>query len=98
MYLEVYFFNWTNPDDVKTKNGTKPHFVEMGPYTFSEVHERVNLVWNANNTVTYEQRRTWHFVPELSKGTLDDQVTNLNVITLVSNKQAESYFHPFLHI
>uniref|UniRef100_A0A182QLD0 Scavenger receptor class B n=1 Tax=Anopheles farauti TaxID=69004 RepID=A0A182QLD0_9DIPT len=82
MYLEIHLFNWTNPDEVARNRSAKPHFVEMGPYTFSELHERVNLVWNDNATVTYEQRRTWHFVPELSNGTLDDQVTNLNVITL----------------
>ncbi|XP_053675848.1 protein croquemort-like [Anopheles nili] len=82
MYLEIYFFNWTNADEVIANRTVKPHVVEMGPYTFAELHERVKLVWNENNTVTYQQRRTWHFEPELSNGTLDDNVTNLNIITL----------------
>ncbi|XP_052868749.1 protein croquemort-like [Anopheles cruzii] len=81
MYLEVYFFNWSNAH-LHADASVKPHFTEMGPYTFSEVHERVNLMWNTNNTVTYNQRRTWHFVPELSNGSLDDSITNLNVISL----------------
>lgn len=82
MYLEIYLFNWTNPGDIQRYPEVKPHFEEMGPYVFHEVHERVNLVWNDNNTVTFNQRRTWHFDPELSRGSLNDTVTNLNAISL----------------
>lgn len=82
MYLEIYLFNWTNPQDLFKYPAVKPHFVEMGPYVFHEVHDRVNLQWNKNSTVTFNQRRTWNFNPELSKGSLDDTVTNLNVISL----------------
>lgn len=84
MYLEVYLFNWTNPQDLDKFPTVKPHFEEMGPYVFHEVHDRINLEWNENNTVTFNQRRTWNFDPELSWGSLDDTVTNLNVISLVS--------------
>lgn len=82
MYLEVYLFNWTNPQDLDKFPTVKPHFEEMGPYVFHEVHDRINLEWNENNTVTFNQRRTWNFDPELSRGSLDDTVTNLNVISL----------------
>lgn len=82
MFLEVYLFNWTNPEDLGKFPEVKPHFQEMGPYVFHEVHERKNLMWNTNNTVTFNQRRTWHFDPVLSNGSLDDTVTNLNVISL----------------
>lgn len=76
-------FNWTNPDEVENPE-VKPHFVEMGPYVFLEKHKRVNITWNAqNNTVSYNQIRTWHFVPEKSNGSLSDVVTNVNVITAV---------------
>lgn len=37
-----------------------------------------------NDTVSYDQIRTWHFVPEMSNGTLDDNVTSVNVIAAVS--------------
>jgi scavenger receptor class B, member 1 len=33
IYLEIFFFNWTNPGDV-TNHSIKPHFTEMGPYVF----------------------------------------------------------------
>lgn len=84
MYLEIKMFNWTNPDQVQNLK-IKPHFVEMGPYVFLEKHKRVNVTWNAENgTVSYNQIRTWHFVPEKSNGSLADVVTNVNVITAVS--------------
>lgn len=34
IYLEIFMFNWTNPDDVHN-TATKPHFTEMGPYVFT---------------------------------------------------------------
>lgn len=84
MFLEVYLFNWTNPGDLDQYPNVKPNFEEVGPYVFHEVHERVNLIWNSNDTITFNQRRTWHFDPDRSKGSLDDTITNLNVISLVS--------------
>lgn len=78
-------FNWTNPDELLDPN-VKPHLVEMGPYVFMEKHKRVNVQFNTNNdTVSFNQIRTWHFVPEMSNGTLDDYVTNVNVIAAVRN-------------
>lgn len=84
MYLEIRLFNWTNPDQVHN-HSVKPHFIEMGPYVFLEKHTRVNLTWNLNNgTVAYNQSRTWHYVPELSNGSLTDEVTNINTMAAVS--------------
>jgi hypothetical protein len=31
-----------------------------------------------------DQLKTWHFLPELSKGSLDDQITTINIIALAS--------------
>lgn len=33
IYMEIYFFNWTNPEQVHNHT-IKPSFVEMGPYVF----------------------------------------------------------------
>ncbi|XP_055598706.1 protein croquemort-like [Uranotaenia lowii] len=82
MYLEIYLFNWTNPDDLHLYPTVKPHFQELGPYVFREVHERTKLIWNSNNTVTFNQRRFWNFEPDRSNGSLNDTVTNLNVVSL----------------
>lgn len=75
-------FNWTNSDEVHNLD-VKPILKEMGPYVFLEHHKRTNLTWNDNGTVTFNQIRTWQFRPELSNGSLDDEITNLNVISAV---------------
>lgn len=83
MFAEFYMFNWTNPGEVR--DGTKkPHFVEMGPYVFEEVHTRDDVQFFENATVAFNQTRMWHFREDLSNGGLDDQVTNLNTIAMVS--------------
>lgn len=85
MYMEFNFFNCTNAKEVVDSKWTiKPAFEECGPYTFSEHHIRVNVEWNDNGTVNYQQKRIWHFLPERSKGNLSDKITNLNVIAAVS--------------
>ncbi|KAI5633917.1 CD36 family domain-containing protein [Phthorimaea operculella] len=43
--------------------------------------EEKNLTWvNENNTVTYYSEKTWHFVPEMSNGSLSDMVTTINPV------------------
>ncbi|CAL8102203.1 unnamed protein product [Orchesella dallaii] len=82
VYLEFNFFNWTNPDDILDPDPDvrRPKFVELGPYVFKEFRKKVVLGWHENNeTVTFLQNRTWHFEPGLSRGSLDDVVTTLNV-------------------
>lgn len=75
-------FNWTNSDELMSP-GVKPILVECGPYVFLESHKRSNITWNDNGTVTYRQIRTWQFRPDLSNGTLADEITTLNVISAV---------------
>jgi hypothetical protein len=53
----------------------------------SEHHSKVNIEWNDNDTVTFQQIRTWHFEPERSNGTLRDEVTSINTIAVVNNFQ-----------
>lgn len=76
-------FNWTNTAEIGDSD-VKPHFAECGPYVFLESHKRSNITWNENGTVTYNQIRTWHFVPERSNGSLSDEITSLNVFSAVS--------------
>ncbi|XP_037024619.1 protein croquemort-like [Bradysia coprophila] len=80
MYMEITMFNWTNTHEVHNPD-VKPLLVECGPYVFLENHKRTNVTWNENGTVTYNQIRTWQFVPDLSNGTLDDEITTLNMIS-----------------
>uniref|UniRef100_A0A8D8V6Q0 Protein croquemort n=1 Tax=Cacopsylla melanoneura TaxID=428564 RepID=A0A8D8V6Q0_9HEMI len=82
LYLDFYMFNWVNPEESLSNSNVKPILVERGPYVFREVHEKLNLTWNDNGTVSYWQRRTWYFEPTLSNGTLSDEITSVNVVAV----------------
>lgn len=84
MYAKFMMFNWTNAHDIQATN-YKPILTEVGPYVFLEKHTRVNITFHSeNDTVSYDQIRTWHFMPDMSTGSLDDNITNANVIAVVS--------------
>ncbi|XP_075225516.1 protein croquemort-like [Lycorma delicatula] len=78
MYIDIYLFNWTNSHDF----AAKPLMQEVGPFVFSEHHTKVDVVWNSNDSITYRQYRKWIYHPELSNGSLSDNITNLNVIAV----------------
>ncbi|KAG8270554.1 hypothetical protein J6590_083230 [Homalodisca vitripennis] len=82
MYMNVVLFNWTNPDQ-SLHGPEKPAFTEMGPYVFSEHHSKRNIVWNDNSTITFLNRNEWHFMPNMSSGSLSDIVTNLNTVAMI---------------
>jgi len=76
--VSMFVFNVTNAEAFS--NGLeKPELNQVGPYVFNEYHKKVGLIWNNNGTVTYKQVRTFHFVPDESKGTLDDKLVLLNI-------------------
>lgn len=83
MFAEFHMFHWTNPQDAYDHT-KKPHFVEKGPYVFEEVHTRDDVQFFDNATVAFNQTRLWHFREDLSQGSLDDEITNLNTIAMVS--------------
>lgn len=84
MYSKFTMFNWTNAHEIQAIN-YKPNLTEVGPYVFLEKHTRVNVTFHPeNDTVSYDQIRTWHFMPNMSVGSLDDNITNVNVIAVVS--------------
>lgn len=75
-------FNWTNTQDLYDPD-IKPLLTEVGPYIFREHYNRTNVTSNDNGTITFHQIRTWQFMPEMSNGSMDDEITNLNVISAV---------------
>lgn len=83
IYFEIYLFNWTNSEAVLKDNSIKPLFKECGPYTFYERHVRGNFRWHENNTITYQQTRSWSYMPERSSGSLDDIIINVNPVIAV---------------
>lgn len=81
--IDFYFFNWTNPHEVYDLT-KKPRFVQLGPYRFDETKEKVNVTFNANDTVTFRHLKYWYFNPEMSNGDLSDLVNTINPVLLVS--------------
>jgi hypothetical protein len=89
-------FNWTNPEEFTNKS-IKPNFDEIGPFRFQEIPSKVNVTWHdENSTVSYRKQSRYFFVPDESKGRLDDVITSVNVIALVSSRfNIFSTFFPF---
>ncbi|XP_052739290.1 protein croquemort [Bicyclus anynana] len=80
MYLECFMFNITNVDDILAGKNVPIHVEQMGPYVFREYHLKENISWYDNSTVSYYNKRSWQFQPEMSNGSLSDLVTSINPI------------------
>lgn len=81
---KIYLFNITNVDEVL--KGEKHKLRQVGPFVYEEKREKYDIEWNSDqSTVSYRQRRTWFFRPDLSPGNLDDFIHHLNVPLVVSS-------------
>jgi len=84
--MKLYFFNTTNPKGFL--RGEKPSLVEMGPYTYEEQWNKVNVKWSQNGTrVSYQLKKTYNFRRDLSAGPETDRVTLPNVPMFASISQ-----------
>ncbi|XP_066150907.1 protein croquemort isoform X2 [Euwallacea fornicatus] len=93
MYLHIYMFNWTNALLYNNNFDIKPIFNEIGPYVFYEHHTKENVTFNDNHTLTYLNKRTWRFEPDMSRGSLNDLVTTLNpVAAVVANVVKDEHY------
>lgn len=87
VHLKIYFFNWTNPEEIENPE-KKPNFVQLGPYSFLEVREKVNVTFHPENgTVSYFQRKFWRFDEKMSNGSLDDIIVQLNVVAITAARK-----------
>ncbi|XP_053613206.1 protein croquemort-like [Plodia interpunctella] len=83
MYLECHMFNLTNVKEILAREDVKVKVEQLGPYVFREFHSKENLTWNdENSTVTYFNKRSWHFDEERSNGSLSDLITSINPIVV----------------
>ena len=83
IYMTFYVFNLTNPEEFE-KNGTKPVFVELGPFVYKEIRTRENITHNPNETITFSERRIFHFVRNMSAYDESVEVTTLNLMTITA--------------
>lgn len=90
--LSVYIFNYTNHRKV-LEGKEKPHVQEIGPYVFSEKMERINVKFNSNGTVSFQENRT--IVPDEGKsnGNMNDRVIvpNVPLITILKTVNTLDY-------
>ncbi|KAL7738886.1 hypothetical protein ACLKA6_010313 [Drosophila palustris] len=96
IYTTFHLFNWTNPQDLNNTK-VKPNFEQLGPYTFSDYKVKEDLLWEQPK-VTYYGRRTFHFLPELSKGRLDDIIIAPPFPTLTAALYVRKYHRIFRKI
>lgn len=73
-----YLYNITNSLDLieasqksgrHSSRGAKiiPRLSQVGPFTFKQVREKTNIDFDSTNeTVKYDQRKAWHFLPDSS--------------------------------
>ncbi|KAK7866499.1 hypothetical protein R5R35_014362 [Gryllus longicercus] len=83
--MRFRFFNYTNLDAYRRGDDVRLRVEEVGPYTYTEATERVNVVFHDNGTITYQNRRSYEFVPEETNGTLDDVIVTVNVPLMTTN-------------
>ncbi|KAK9876976.1 hypothetical protein WA026_016005 [Henosepilachna vigintioctopunctata] len=88
--IELFYFNWTNPNDLKNKS-IKPQFEELGPYFFAQEYKKVDIAFNENHTITYRNQKFFHFDETKSKGSLDDAITSLNVIPTATADKSRNW-------
>ncbi|CAL4061424.1 unnamed protein product [Meganyctiphanes norvegica] len=78
LYLKVTFYNLTNPWEYS--QGGKAKMEEVGPLVYREYHQKKNITFNPNATVTFLQERWWIFDEELSNCSESDPLTVLNSV------------------
>uniref|UniRef100_A0A8D8S8B9 Scavenger receptor class B member 1 n=1 Tax=Cacopsylla melanoneura TaxID=428564 RepID=A0A8D8S8B9_9HEMI len=87
--MRIHIYNVTNADEFLSVPGTKPVLDEIGPYTYEETWEKVDLSFLPNGTVTFNQRKTFKFMQELSAGSEDDVVIVPNIPMLSATSQSK---------
>lgn len=86
--MRVYVYNVTNADEF-LNIGEKPVLQELGPYTYIQTWEKVNLSFNENGTVTFQQQKIFKFDPDQSVGDEDDLVITPNIPMLSATSQSK---------
>ncbi|XP_034472920.1 protein peste [Drosophila innubila] len=91
LHLDIYMYNWTNPEEFGNLS-SKPILQQLGPYRFIDKPDKVDIVWHPeNSSVTYRRRSMYYFDAAGSAGSLDDEVTTLNAVTLSAAATAKQW-------
>ncbi|KAL4004813.1 tudor domain-containing protein 1/4/6/7 [Sarotherodon galilaeus] len=78
IYMQFYFFNLTNPQEVL--DGERPAVVEIGPYTYREYRPMEQIDFQDNGTkVTAVNTKTYIFQRNMSRGPESDLIRTVNI-------------------
>ncbi|CAI5666740.1 unnamed protein product [Oreochromis niloticus] len=78
IYMQFYFFNLTNPQEVL--DGERPAVVEIGPYTYREYRPMEQIDFQDNGTkVTAVNSKTYIFQRDMSRGPESDLIRTVNI-------------------
>ncbi|KAL0281385.1 UNVERIFIED_CONTAM: hypothetical protein PYX00_002386 [Menopon gallinae] len=86
--IKIYVYNVTNADAF-LNNGEKPVLEELGPYVYIETWEKVNVTFNKNGTISYQQQKTFIFDADSSIGSEEDMVVIPNIPMLSATSQSK---------
>nr|CAD7462486.1 unnamed protein product [Timema tahoe] len=87
----MFIFNYTNVDNFKDGIDDKLNVQEVGPYIYSETVEKVNIVFNDDNTLTFQENRTYQFLPEISAGSEDDLIITPSIPLISADNELRRY-------
>lgn len=83
---DIYLYNWTNPTNFAEDDYEKPILKQIGSYRFREVGVKTKVNWHPKNSaISYRKRTTYLFDAEGSVGRLDDKITTINAVAIVSS-------------
>ncbi|KAK3921940.1 Scavenger receptor class B member 1 [Frankliniella fusca] len=90
---KLYLYNYTNVEDFMAGRASRLRVQELGPYSYAETLEHVNVRFNDNDTMTFKEKRAYTFLPEISAGSEGDiiVVPNLPLICAIARVRDEPY-------
>ncbi|XP_037960822.1 protein peste [Teleopsis dalmanni] len=91
LYLDVYLFNWTNPEDFYVGSKRKPKVEQIGPYRFREKPDKVDIEWHTSNvSISFRKKSLFYFDANSSRGSLEDKITSVNTVAHTAALRAKN--------
>lgn len=87
--MKVHIFNYTNWRNVRAGTAKKLIVEDVGPYTYAQQIERVNIKFQGN-LLSFQEKNSFKYLPELSAGSQIDSVNVPNLPLLSAFSKAIS--------
>ena len=62
-------------------------FEEVGPFVYRESVVKENVLIHLDNTITYNEKKSYHFVPEMSIHDESFTITSINLVTVLATNK-----------